>query len=595
MSAGLATGNSNAFLTEEFEKLGIDPEKDVEEFRKFQLATYSWAHFAEYFFHDPLDDSKPLRLELPQKAAINAIQFGYDYKAIPWELPKAIIPREVNMIWPRQSGKSTGVKAGIATAFCFMNRRYKIGCFSINENRAKDLLAGVKQFIELSPFKYLIETANIMEMTKIGGQVNLRSYPASEACLGESIFLGVIDEAASIPDKIIDNAILYTMRRVGERCVMLSTPQGPRGTFIQHYWKAMKTRPIICTNIIGKDEIGQPVYCKASFLQTSELMSPHMEKFRTYEFDPITLPSCPSCGEKKWVYGVGEIAVVPVDPFTCARNPDGTLKTKEQILKELADAGNTPIARQNLLGEITAEGASVFSYGMLERAVNPNLQNYCRPVAGIKNYVIGMDFGKVHDASVLNVMHADWNRKKFVFDYMYTIPAKYQTIDYHDIREDFLNIVKIYRPAFIVPDALGVGDSVVDEMYNDLRLLGLPTIIYSNKMPIGATWISSRDSFNAQKKKRKGFIMDLQAKIDLIENLSEGYGKRMDIEIPPRNTPEVSEFWEEMLQFGYDVTDSKTLRYGTQAYHDDRVIAHALAYWVACKRPFTRIESAMGE
>jgi len=564
MSISAQYGDSS-FLLDQLSSLGIDPEDNPAEFRRFQLASISWVHFAEYFFKNPLDEDQPLRLDPPQKAAINAVQFGYDIDMYPWTIPDHKRPKEIVMIWPRQFGKTTAVAVAAACAFIFMVKRFNIATFSVNEDGAKELMERIKYFIETSPFGYMIEDSNTTMIRKIGKKVKCTAYPASDGVRGRSIQLGLIDEAAHIKEKILMGAILYTLRRVGVRWIMLSTPLGYKGSFVDHFQIAMRTRPLVCLD------------CGSLVSQTDDIMNAFTHKFDRY-YIPQGLPPCPTCQSLSWEYGVGEYCVIPVDPFKCS------WKTKEQILHELDLAGNTPLARQEMLGEIIMEGSNVFSRQMLERAINDKLDNRINPVYEIRNYVVGMDFGKVHDASVSAVMHYDWDRKTSILDHLYVIPARYQNIDYKDIRDAFLNVVERYDPIWICPDATGVGDSVTDDMWLDLRERKLRARIYSNKN-------KQQSYFSSEKIKHKGFVFDIKSKMELINNLVEGFTTRQDIEIPPRHVPVIDQLWDELLQFSYTVTESKNIKYGTQNAHDDCVIALALAYWVARQKPFIPLSS----
>jgi len=588
-SAGLSAGVDTSFVTEYFNTLGIDPQKDVDEYRRWQLSAYSWSRFAERHLPNPMKWDENIVLEPAQRSAINAVQFGYDISMFPWIVPEAIRPREVVMMWPRQFGKTESVACAAACAFIFMDRPFNIATWSINENRAKSLLARVKRLIDNSPFAYMVEDSNKLELHKIGGKVNLTAYPANDSCRGEPIHLGLVDEASRIADEIIGGAILYCMRRVGQRWIMLSTPFGSRGEMASHYFVAMRTRPLVCKNVIGHDERGRPIYCQQSLKQDAEVLKPWYHKFTTYDI-PAGIPSCPSCSGHDWIYGIGEYTVVPVDPWHCS------WKTPEEIQHELDIAGNTPLARQEILGEIIMEGMNVFSETLLNNATDPLLNNSARPNPTVTNYVIGMDFGKVHDNSVLCIMHKDYKTGKIIFDHMFTIKGQYGGIDYSDIRKTFLEYVALYNPIWIVPDATGVGDSIVDEIFHDLKAMRSRASIFSNKAAkklfaggrvVGGSYFAAP---------RKGFIFDVRSKIDLINYLIEGYSKRRDLSIPPRSIPEIGEFWNEMLNFGYEVTESgitRTLKYGTQAYHDDRVIAHALAYVACGQQPFIPCQTRM--
>jgi len=580
----VAAGVSRDFLWEEFSKMGIDPEKDPLEYARFQASTVGWADFAEYWFHDPMDEEEPLRLELPQRNAIDAVQFGYIHDNYPFAPEK--VPKEIVMIWPRQFGKSTAVAIAAAAAFIFMQKRFNIGMFSINLDGAVDLMKKVKVFLQYSPFAYMIESSNTTEIHKIGGKVECVSYPASEGVRGRSLSLALLDEAAKMDEEILKGTILPTLRRQGKRWILLSTPRGFRGEFIRHYHTGMSTRPIVCTK------------CGTKLLQESELLQPFSHVLRQEYFIPadLALPPCPTCSSLSWVYGIGEYTVVPVDPWHCS------WITEAEIRHELDLAGWTPLAQQELLGKIIYEGSSVFSRVVLENAANAaiklgmKLENY--PVVNpvINDYVIGVDLGKVHDASVANVMHWDSNIQKCVWDYMKTIGGKHDMKDYPTIREKLMDLVLLYNPIWLVPDSTGVGDAVVDEMYKDIVALKrtnpwLHTKIFNNLDPKLAT----TQHVNRQaSKKHKGFVFSGQTKVDLIENLVNGYGKRLDVLIPPYTVPEVRDFWDEMTGYAYEVTESEHIKYGTQAGHDDRVIAHALAYWVCRRKPFIGVASSLG-
>lgn len=569
----LDSGMSRAFMEEEFVKLGIDPEKNEDEYQRYQMSMFSWSDFAEYWFHDPEDDDAPLHLDPAQRSAINAVQFGYDIDAYPWVIPAARRPKEIIMIWPRQFGKTFSVAVAAACAFVFMQKRYKIGTFSINLEGAQEMMDRIKILIETSAFAYMIESSNLTTITKIGEKVKCVSYPASEGVRGRSLSLGLIDEASRIPNDILSGVILYTLRRKGQRWILLSTPRGYKGDFISHYQIGMKTRPLVCIN------------CKVEYLQESDLMAPYISRFNTYDV-PIGLPRCPKCGSVNWIYGVGEYTVIPVDPFNCS------WKTREEILHELELAGNTPLARQEILGEIIFEGSNVFTREMLESAVNHGMRNVPVVDKNINNYVAGMDFGKVHDRSVIFIGHYDWNNMIFKWDYMKTCGGAYDEKNYKTIRKDFLNIVLLFNPRWIVPDSTGVGDSIVDEMNEDLKELKannpwLKSRIYNNKTASPKGMYSK----NLNKRKHLGFVFDTKTKMDLIENMVSGFSTRRDIEIPEYAVPESRDFWDECLSFSFEITKDKHIKYGSQKNFDDRVIAYALGYYVGRQSPFVGVKS----
>ena len=49
--------------------------------------------------------------------------------------------------------------------------------------------------------------------------------------------------------------------------------------------------------------------------------------------------------------------------------------------------------------------------------------------------------------------------------------------------------------------------------------------------------------------------------------------------LPPRTEPEIDELVTELLRFECEIVEGGYIKYGTQNYHDDRVIALALSLW----------------
>ncbi len=106
---------SKAQLVSLIKDIGI---KSSEDMKKFLQTSLQWTKFSETYFKDPDDIEAPLKLEIGQHKAINALQFGYDIEAVPKNFIFKSPPKIVVMIWPRQTGKTTGVAVAVATILC---------------------------------------------------------------------------------------------------------------------------------------------------------------------------------------------------------------------------------------------------------------------------------------------------------------------------------------------------------------------------------------------------------------------------------------------------------------------------------------------
>jgi len=105
-----------------------------------------------------------------------------------------------------------------------------------------------------------------------------------------------------------------------------------------------------------------------------------------------------------------------------------------------------------------------------------------------------------------------------------------------------INTANKYRSRLLI-DSTGIGDPIFD----DLQRTGIRV---------------------------SGYKFTNASKADLIENLS------MMIEQQKISYPNIPELINELKLYGYETTKGGTVRYGApQGYHDDIVIALALAAW----------------
>jgi len=522
------------------------------------LASTSYVDFSQTFFQNPDFPDEPLILEPGQRKAINALQFGYDIDETPDNYINTVPPKGIVMIWPRQTGKTTAVAIFCAVTL-ILEPGIQMGIMAHTEAGAKNLIDRIKRILRASPFYDRVERFLKFEIDMKDGGV-VRGHSNSEGIRGFSYHYLLMDEAALIDSAMIEGAALHTTRKIGKRWVMLSTPKGYGGALVKYWVQGLKTRSVICKN------------CLTEFNQAH---------FETAQFDALFmsagLPPCAVCGHyeedevldfgfdtrtigKTYFYGTGQYTVIAVDPWT------SSFYSKEEIFEELEKMGNTPTARQELLGEIIPEGQGVFTVEWWNRAINPHRKNILNVDRSLK-YVMSIDFGKIHDNSVIMIGHEDVSTKKAVLDYMKIIYSRYSGKEYEDIKNDIIELVKLFHPGTIIPDSTGMGEPIVEQMEKDLRRCGWYGSIYCNK------------------KNRLGFIFDTKSKPDLIENLQQ-YFARGRMEIPNEYEPDMDILKNELLNFSYEVSNTNYIKYGVQLEHDDTVIALALFVWGLRYRPW---------
>jgi phage FluMu gp28-like protein len=183
--------------------------------------------------------------------------------------------------------------------------------------------------------------------------------------------------------------------------------------------------------------------------------------------------------------------------------------------------------KQEILAEFVDDVGSVF------RKVDGCIAGKYEPYSRFKAYYMGVDLAKHMDFTVLCVLDNDGHLCAF---------DRFNQLDWVFQRKRIINLAHKY-PCRILMDSTGVGDPVFDE----LKRSGLT--------------VSGYKFTNASKK-------------ELIENLSIRIENR---EISYPNEPVLM---NELKLFGYTVSPSGIISYGApEGYHDDCVIALALAAW----------------
>jgi len=150
-------------------------------------------------------------------------------------------------------------------------------------------------------------------------------------------------------------------------------------------------------------------------------------------------------------------------------------------------------------------------------------------------YVIGVDLARVQDYTVLAVYDRSTNEQVY--------QDRFNKLDWNFQKEKIRTIAKLYNNALCVVDATGLGDPIVD----DLLRSGVSVL---------------------------PFKLTNQSKKEIIEKLSIWIEQRFIKMINLAET--VTEF----NNFTYDISSSGNIRYNAPVgFHDDIVVAHALAVW----------------
>lgn len=186
--------------------------------------------------------------------------------------------------------------------------------------------------------------------------------------------------------------------------------------------------------------------------------------------------------------------------------------------------------RQEILAEFLDDVGSVFRN--VERIVKGKLEE---PQSG-KHYVTSADLAKLVDYTVTVSM--DDNGHVCGFD-------RFDTIDWPLIRARVANQARQYNNSRLIIDSSGVGEPNFEEFQRQEGLV-----------------VEGYKFTNASKK-------------ELIENLA------MMIENQEISIPDIPVLINELRIFGYKMTSSGLVQYSApEGYHDDCVIALALAAWL---------------
>ena len=519
-----------------------------------QRSMFRAVDLIERYFEHPKLPGEPLILDKHQKDFIDCIQYGFPLSHYRFsEFIKKKPPKGVITIWRRQVGKSFSC-AWAVSALMIIEAPCAVGIVAASEVESQLLIDKVKWIFEHSQFKQYVEGRPRLDLFRLKNGSYVRSHTCSEENIrGPSYDVVLIDESALMKESILFGAALPTVTH-GKRWVAITTPKGRKGKLVEFYFKGLETRPIICKE------------CKKKYEQTFFNVDFPYPKF----LELPELPDCDDCGSNDYKYGMGIFAIPYLDPWNCSLIDPVELR---EIL-EIHDY--SPSARQEYLGEIIDEASMVILKEWIDKNTNLMLRNTMVKVPGIA-YVCGMDYGRHHDAASICITHMDKKTGRIVVDYMRTISGEFDhETDWAAIKEQFLSVITHFRPVWIVPDATGLGDPLVEELQRDIAKIGL-----KGKCKL----------FN-NRKDRLGFIISPTSKPDLIGNMIGLLSRNPQaLELPPSSEPEINELTKELLRYELEIMDAGYYKYGTQSYHDDRVISFALSLWGHQRKPWYQPEA----
>jgi hypothetical protein len=545
---------------------------------KALLAANSSYYFTTTYFKN-IDDPNlfwtPFSI---QKTIYNVVDYGYDLstKVIkPQKLPKYIV-----LVLPRQWGKTTGIASLVA---CLLIRYpgCKIGVMSNKDENAKKFIEKVAMFIKYSQYSALVDTDRKstlslrfpLDLHGIELISTVESFGETENIRSNSYTWLILDEIAQSSEEIIKGAAFPTTRFQGNYrkngkpdTILISTPRGAKGTFAEYFKIGIKQRRLGCKA------------CLTTF-ERKELP----DEVDYYGFKPKYTKPCPKCAKVDYEFVDGpDVAVVNVDPWS---HP---IYTPEILRQELDLAGWTPLARQEYLGEFIEDGAGVYYDDWLKNCVDETLTLH-PPKGG----VVSIDFGRNHDATVIMAGHRA-NGTYILEDIKY-IPS-IGGIEYNQIRYELLMYVCEVNPYLLVPDATGIGDAVVEDIYHDLITLrsddvhgfyirdGIRTDYTINCKPDLRTTIWRKQLKSSTRIDKMGIVFEYNIKFEIIQHSIEviSTGK---LKIPKRFSHiNMQRLWEELINYGYEYSSNGRIIYGTQNGHDDTVIALAMLLY-ACNAP----------
>lgn len=527
---------------------------------KLQKSMYRVVDLIENFFPIPDEPGTAGKLVLypDQRDLIDTIQYGFPLSKFRFsEMEGKIISEGGICMSRRQIGKSVsfGYSSAALNIIGGGFPDYKIPCFcgmiAASEDASIELVEKTKFVLENSDFNDFITGRTKLDRIKLINGSFTRAHPCSiRSVRGKKYHYLFGDEGRWMEEEVLFHAGLPTVEH-GFRWFIITTPQGTKGELTKMYINAVQKRPVICKN------------CLAEYTQKDFPLAKFPDKNRIWEMPP--LPPCKHCGNTKYKYGIGYIATPWINPWDCPIIDRDKLKVKMDYY------GWSPWARQEWLGELLDEASNVFLSTWIKNSTNLHLRNKMRYMPGLR-YVLGLDYGRRVDATVFTIMHKN-QEQQIILDYMRVMSGEFDfSNDWDQINEAAREIISFYKPWLVIADSTGIGYREVEKMHRQIKSWSPGSMLYN-----------SQKNFHKlpPEKRRLGFWFDRINKPQLIDNLKMHFSTNPPIlQIPPKTEPEMDELVTELLNFDCKVHENTGyIEYGTQDFHDDRVISLALAVW----------------
>ena len=222
------------------------------------------------------------------------------------------------------------------------------------------------------------------------------------------------------------------------------------------------------------------------------------------------------------------------------------------------------VFRQEILAEFLEDGSGVFSN--IRACQKSRLMD--GPING-RRYILGIDWAKDEDYTVFVVMDADLRKVCHI--------ARHQGLDWNVNMDKAIRLAKTWNKASIIMDSTGVGSVPFDTISSTYALCEGYNI-YNNEPKVA-------------------LIQRLQLALERTEvylPIVDGYTSAED---PTGYKAEMGQILEnELMTYSSNVSATGKFQYSApEGFHDDAVIALALATWKASEAPLVyRYDSIRG-
>ena len=220
--------------------------------------------------------------------------------------------------------------------------------------------------------------------------------------------------------------------------------------------------------------------------------------------------------------------------FPSTVNPHISHEFIEKKKREYGE--NSIIFRTEYLAEFVEDQNAVFRWADIQKNVDNNIELIDRATHITRQYVIGCDLAKYQDYTVIVVLDVTEKPYKLVHF------ERFNRRPYAEVIMRIKDLYKRFNHPKVLIDSTGVGDPVLEDLQD-----------------IGA----------------EGYVFTSKSKVQLIQRL------QACLENGDVKYPYIEELIKELQFFEYQLTRTGVKMEARQGFHDDCVIALALAVWAA--------------